>query len=141
MKKNTGISVYTPITAMDSNCLYTLHDDVSKAPEPGTIWQPQISELLYMSVEQTYMPDPENGLEYYILKKIETVATESVLLFTGNKTIAVTGWDFEFRETYYEKEWFSIKNAACFVYNGTTIYLLYEDYVGLWNKGKYLAPV
>lgn len=135
-----GKITYTPIIIEeDEEQSYQM--DIDKSPDVGTLWAPSCSELLYITVEQTAMPDPEEAIEYYILQNIEKIPKGATMLFVGNRKIAITGWSFEDRETYYDKEWFSLKDAACFVYDGRNVYLLYADYVGMWNKGKYLVKI
>jgi hypothetical protein len=132
---------HTTTSCDEENTSYSIMDDVYKAPDTGTAWRPCISELLHIKVELAIIPNSTDETEYYILKSIERIPNDAILLFVGNKRIALTGWSFEDYETYYEKDWFSIKDAACFIYEGCCIYLLYADYVGLWNNGKYLENV
>jgi hypothetical protein len=140
MSKRDKITTYTPVRCEDKHAS-SYCDDLHKAPDAGTVWSPCISELLHITVQETAMPGCTENIEYYILKNIEKIPKDAILLFVGNKKIAITGWCFEQEETYYEKEWFTYKDAACFVYDGRNIYLLYADYVGLWNKGKYLRKL
>lgn len=141
MKKDiTNNSQETPLPSAE-NISFSLIDDIHKAPDAGTAWRPCAGELLHITVELAIIPNAIEGMEYYILKNIERIPSDAILLFIGNKKIALTGWSFEEYETYYEKDWFSVKDAACFIYEGRCIYLLYADYVGLWNTGKYLENV
>lgn len=141
MKKNSLQTSQPTPEHNEENISYSIMDDIYKAPDVGTAWRPCISELLRIEVELAIIPNTTDETEYYILKSIERIPDDAILLFVGNKRIALTGWSFEDYETYYEKDWFSIKDAACFIYEGRCIYLLYADYVGLWNNGKYLENV